>query len=824
MSDLKKEKTKWFSNVEITTNLRKLTIKGSTVNLITQIVNILIQIVSTALLARILVPEDFGLLAMVYVVIRFAAYIKDAGLSMATVQRADIKEEEISALFWINAILSFLAMLIVCGSMPLASYFYHEKRVIPIGITLGFSLFVSGVGLQYFALLKRKLRFLELSIIDIGSTSVGIIVAIIMAFSGMSYWSLVAMNLVTPIVSSLAAFLIVRWIPKRPRLNHNTKSMISFGWNFTVSNIFSYLVRNVDNLLIGWKFDPVSLGFYSKAYTLASMPEQITSNPISQIMQSTLSRVQNNSAEFKKYFCKGLGILTFLYMPMICFIYLSAGEITSILLGNQWLKSSAIIRALCPAFFALSVNCIPGWILFTSGRSDRLLKWQLFDGPINIIAFLVGLNWGVIGIAYSFSICQIFIRFPAICYAIRNSPIKLMNILEVIWRQGISAVLAIWFVTIISPLSKLIIYFEIKSLMFNFISYSICYLVTIVALPGGLSFLKSTLNMVNEFVKSNPIMNIKKNKGINLSNLRQTVAVIKKCLKRLIGREALIGYKAWLDWRKGVNTKRRDRELIVSLTSIPKRFNTLHLVIETILSQTTKPDRIVLWLSYYDGQGKKLLDGTSQLPSMLQCQMKRGLEIKFCEDIRSYRKLLPSLRMYQNADIVTADDDTLYPKNWLKKLYSAHLKNLEDVIAYRGCLISFDAAGNLLPYKQWPKFNEPGKSSIYFLPTGCDGVLYPSGTFNESVMDSKVFMNICPTADDVWFKAMSLYNSKKCYKIFKKHKDFPRINSTQTEDQILHYVNIVMGQNDIQIKAVFELFNIISILKTSNKFSNSTIL
>ncbi|GAM10577.1 hypothetical protein OR1_02866 [Geobacter sp. OR-1] len=267
-------------------------------------------------------------------------------------------------------------------------------------------------------------------------------------------------------------------------------------------------------------------------------------------------------------------------------------------------------------------------------------------------------------------------------------------------------------------------------------------------------------------------------------------------------------------------SKKRAQEVIVSLTAIPSRFHKLHLVIETILSQTVKPDRVVLWLSHVDRHGNRIIDDVNQLPDILQRQIKRGLEIRFCEDLRSYRKLIPALQAFTNEVLVTADDDTLYPKFWLEKLYYAHLVNPQDVICYRGSRISFDSNGHLLPYLQWPEFIERDTPSFALFPTGGEGALYPQGVFNETVMDKDVFMDICLTADDVWFKAMSLYNGIKSRKITEKHQDFARIDGTQAKDDTLHFINNVMGQNDVQIKAVFERYNLVSKLKFLEGFYN----
>ena len=232
----------------------------------------------------------------------------------------------------------------------------------------------------------------------------------------------------------------------------------------------------------------------------------------------------------------------------------------------------------------------------------------------------------------------------------------------------------------------------------------------------------------------------------------------------------------------------------------------MHVVIETLLSQKIKPDRICLWLSEFDYSGDRVLD-PKKLPKPLVRQKERGLEVLFCKDMRSYGKLIPALRDNPESVIVTADDDVLYPNTWLGNLYSAHKKHKDMVICYRGSKISFSGSGELLPYTQWPEYTETSPSMFLF-PTGRDGILYPPNTFNEEVFNESRFMSLCPTADDIWFKAMALYNNKECMKLSPHHRDFTGVRGSQKDNETLHYINNVLGKNDQQFRAVINAYGI----------------
>lgn len=193
--------------------------------------------------------------------------------------------------------------------------------------------------------------------------------------------------------------------------------------------------------------------------------------------------------------------------------------------------------------------------------------------------------------------------------------------------------------------------------------------------------------------------------------------------------------------------------LVVSLTSYSRRFSTLHLTLRSLLSQTVKPDRLLLWIANED---------FPSLPKEVTELIPLGVEIKGCEDIRSFKKFVPTLRVESDAFLVTADDDICYPVQWLEKLIETWSGDYDEVVAWRAHKIRLRGPGEPAPYADWKwnYLNGKDKSSLIF-PTSGGGVLYPPGAFHPDVMDENLFMNLCPTADDVWLYWMCAINDKK---------------------------------------------------------------
>ena len=248
---------------------------------------------------------------------------------------------------------------------------------------------------------------------------------------------------------------------------------------------------------------------------------------------------------------------------------------------------------------------------------------------------------------------------------------------------------------------------------------------------------------------------------------------------------------------KGISdNKYCNYEIIVSLTTYGNRLFEVYLAIESIMQQTMKPNKIILWLS------NALTD--QNLPLTLKNQQKRGLEIKFCKDIRSYTKLIPTLRTFPSAIIITIDDDCLYNFDLIENLVNAYKKEpdlIHSARMHRMRLLN----NNLIEYKKWIfNYNNYDVSPLNF-PTGVGGILYPPHCFHEEVLNENIFTDICKYADDVWFKAMALYNGTMSKYVYNSDLTF---TNTKYEDSSLYKINVTGKLNDIQIKAVFDKYNL----------------
>lgn len=248
-----------------------------------------------------------------------------------------------------------------------------------------------------------------------------------------------------------------------------------------------------------------------------------------------------------------------------------------------------------------------------------------------------------------------------------------------------------------------------------------------------------------------------------------------------------------------------DKPVVVSLTTHGKRIDTVYLSIESLLQQTLCPNHLVLYI------GEEEFQAIDQLPSVLQEQTERGLTIRFVRDQRSYTKLLPALRDYPDACIITVDDDLLYPDYLVEQLVKAHQSQPDAICCRTALTLSFTPDHQLRPFSTFsyeiPSYED--SISSRYLPEGFNGVLYPPHSLPEEVFNEAAFMSLSPTADDLWFKAMSLLSDTPILRLHNSIDLWCDIYCEESvQDIALSKKNVDRGGNEVQLKALFDHYNL----------------
>jgi PST family polysaccharide transporter len=418
-----------FRTEHLMRDIQSRSARGSAITVASQVTKLFLGLGSTMILARLLAPADFGLLAMVSAITGFVVMFRDAGLSMATIQRPQITHAQVSTLFWLNLALSAAVMLVVAALAPGIAWFYKEPRLTLIALALAATFLIGGLTFQHRALLRRQLRFRDLAVIEVVAMIAGIGTSVAMAFAGFGYWSLVGGNAVNSASICLAVWMCSGWRPGLPVRGSGAGEMLRFGGTLTLSHTLTYLIKNADNVILGFVAGPTLLGFYTKAYSLLTLPLRQFVSPIAAATIPALARLQHSPEAFRALFRQQAQVVFFLAMSAVMFSAVSAEEIVRIMLGPGWDRTAAIFLYLAPGAFISATNVAGSWVCTPCGLVHRQLRVSLFAAPIYVLGFLIGSQWGPEGMAASFSITCAVLRIPIFRYYLRDTPILTRDIL-----------------------------------------------------------------------------------------------------------------------------------------------------------------------------------------------------------------------------------------------------------------------------------------------------------------------------------------------------------------------------------------------------------
>jgi O-antigen/teichoic acid export membrane protein len=305
-----------------------------------------LQSISTVVLARLLTPADYGLVAMVVAITGIGQAFADLGLSEATIQRPEINHDQVSALFWINVGIGLALMLVTVGLAPVFAWFYREPRLKDIAFVVSFTFLIGGLRVQHTALLKRQMRFVSLAIRDVASWLIGVPVAILMAWRGAGYWAIVALPLTVNFTQMTLSWLMVRWIPGLPRRGAEIRSLVTFGGKVAASYLINYVNRSTDSVLIGWYWGAGPLGLYSRACNLLMLPIRQLIPPADSVVVPAFSRVQDDPERFARYFLRSANLMVWITAPLFGFLFVAAEPVIILTLGKKWLEAAPVFQIL----------------------------------------------------------------------------------------------------------------------------------------------------------------------------------------------------------------------------------------------------------------------------------------------------------------------------------------------------------------------------------------------------------------------------------------------------------------------------------------------
>ncbi len=430
---------RFFETEHLKSDLKGRVVRGSAATMIGQVAVQMVRIGSIVVLGRLLTPDDYGKIAMISAVTGFVAMFKDMGLSMATVQREEVSHIQVSTLFWINVALSALVMLIVMGLAPWISWFYGQPLLLWLTLAMAGTFLFGGLTIQHQALLRRQMRFGALAKIEVGRTMFAVCVGILAALAGAGVWSLVFMQIGGAAFNAVLVWIVCPWRPGLPARHAGIRSMVGFGGYLTGFNGLNYFARNLDKVLIGRFCGAIQLGFYYKAYELLMLPIRQVSAPISAAIIPALCRLQNEPEKMRGFYLRSISVIALITMPAVAFLIAGSRDVLLLLIGPQWEEAARVFAVLGFSALIQPIYVTQSWLHVAVGRTDRMFRWGLVGSTIIVVSFVVGIPWGAIGVAISYTIAVYLILLPCLWYAGRPVGLKVAHVVGAIWRPMCAA-------------------------------------------------------------------------------------------------------------------------------------------------------------------------------------------------------------------------------------------------------------------------------------------------------------------------------------------------------------------------------------------------
>ena len=446
-------------------DLKRKSVRGGVITFVSQAASVAIQLASTVILARLLTPKDYGIIAMVAAVTAFAGLLRDLGLSTAAIQKQNLTNAQQSNLFWINLAMGLTLTLSLAAAAPLVAWFYHKPGVLWVTVALSTSFLIGGLVAQSGALLVRNLWFGRQAAANFSGALAGLVVSVLLALNGCRFWSLVWGQLAGAVVTAVLIFMLSPFRPGLPQRETGIKEMLKFGAHITAYDFVNYFARNLDNILIGRFWGDGPLGLYSRAYALLMFPISNLRGPLNAVAFPVMSRLQDEPGAYCAYYRRITSLLALISMPLSAFLFVAAQPVITLALGRQWNGVVPIFEILASVSFVQPVITLWGMVMISRGLAKRYLHLGVINTIFTVIAFIIGLPWGAVGIASGYAIITYVMALPTLIWAFKRTPVRLADFISSVAAPALASMAAVlvsliaetW-LTLNSALAKLFIY------------------------------------------------------------------------------------------------------------------------------------------------------------------------------------------------------------------------------------------------------------------------------------------------------------------------------------------------------------------------------
>lgn len=370
---------------------------------ISQVLNFLVGII----LARLLTPSDFGLVALVLIVVGFSQLLTDFGLSSAIIQKKEISQTQVFSCFVLSCLIGLVLSFAMAASSTAVANFYEDTRLVVITLALAPIFLINAMTSIPKAMLARNLQNKQISIVEMFATLFGSAIALIMASNGYGFWSLVIQQL-----AYACSKCLLMLYQSRLRVSSLCFKSVKALFGFSINVFFTQFIQQVslqsDKVILGKYLSPLEVGFYSRAYHLTSFPIKNIATVIASVMFPSLSKIQNDVIKVREVYFKAIGVIGTITFPLMIGLASLASPLVNFLLGEQWLPMTTYFKFFSLVGMIVCIATITGSFYLSQGKAGLQLKINLISQPIQILALFIGIQFGVDGLLWAYALSKVF--------------------------------------------------------------------------------------------------------------------------------------------------------------------------------------------------------------------------------------------------------------------------------------------------------------------------------------------------------------------------------------------------------------------------------
>jgi PST family polysaccharide transporter len=404
--------------------------RGGAIILISMLIQRGLGLICLAIMARQLEPRDFGLAGMAAILSSLLTIFADLGLPDAMVQRASITRRELSAAFWLNVFASIVIGGVMASLAPAMARFYGEPQLRDVTYVFAAYFPLVGLGAQHYALLVRRMQYKRLAIAETMGFAIGGASGVIMAMNHFGPYALIGQYMVNQVVVLIMNAWSARWMPGLPGNFGLLRGVVHVGGNLTASKFVDYVIKNLDNFLLGRFCGAAQLGLYTRAYTLMQYPILLISSPMGRVTLPVLARLQHDLPRLRAAYVRVLQVIAFISFPLMACLMVTADQVIRVIYGGKWTAVVPVFRILCVAGIYQGIYSASSQLFIATGRTNRMLRCSTALCVALGGAFYVGVHWGPLGTAAAYAITLTLLILPYLAYAYATIGLRLATVLS----------------------------------------------------------------------------------------------------------------------------------------------------------------------------------------------------------------------------------------------------------------------------------------------------------------------------------------------------------------------------------------------------------